>query len=179
MARSTAKPAAAKPVAKKPAATNSERVPATRKLDLAFALKERKKGTPLHAIADEMGAFRGTVGFILRRHDVQTMPEFAKLRITGTPAAVAKAIVRARDVEGVSWVEIASRADIEYDQARQIYAEAKGLEDTRGLTVPGKGGRPIAGSKAPVKKTTAKKAPVKQAPATKVRNKRRVARRPS
>lgn len=166
-----------KPTAK-PVASNGERTPATRKLDLQFALKERKKGTPLHEIADEMGAFRGTVGFILRRHDVQTDPKFAKLRIKGTPAQVAAKVIKAREVEGVSWVEIASRVDCEYAEAQRLYAEASGKE-TRGTTVPGKGGRPVGGSKP---KPATRKAPAAKAPArlaTKVRNKRRVARRPS
>ena len=139
----------------KASAEKTERVPATRKLDLDKALKLRKQGKPLHEIADTLGAFRGTVSFIMRRHDIQTDPSNANLRISGTDAAVAKKIVAGRR-KGESWVELASRADIEEPEAKKIYQDATG-EDASG-PAPGKtAGRPTNGTskpKAPAKKRT-------------------------
>jgi hypothetical protein len=159
----------------KAAKEKTPRVPATRQLDLAKALKLRKQGKPVHEIADELGCYRGTASFIMRRHDIQNDAKLANLRISGTPAAVAKKIVAGRN-KGLSWVELASRADMEEQEAKRIFENATGSPAPG--PAPGKtGGRPVGGG-TPAKKTPAKRRVVtKKTPV--VKNRKRASRRPS
>lgn len=78
--------------------------------------------------------------------------------ITGTDAAVAKAIVKARDVEKVSWAVISARTDLPESRCRSIYEGVKGEGTTRGNRI-GKGGRFPSDEDRPAKTKTEKAPP--------------------
>lgn len=130
------------------------------------------KGKTVSAMSAELGR---PIGKLLMLKMIAEVSE--KDIIKGTPAAVSKMIVAARDNGNQSWGQIMARTRDErgnpYTQARVrgIYTEATGT-DTRG-TSNGRGGRPPAGTTpkpkaAPALRTKAAK------PASKASGKRAV-----
>ena len=69
---------------------------------------------------------------------------------TDDEQALAKAIVKARNVDQQSWPQIMARSGLTQGKVRSIYTEATGV-DTKGLANIGKGGRTSNGAGTPVK----------------------------
>jgi hypothetical protein len=164
-AKATDPPRGGPTAAKQPSTRNEAKF--TRDAQLTRELlKGLTQGKTIVALSEQLGRPIGKLLFL--KMVAETEPSQI---IKGTPTAIEKAIVQARDKQGQSWGQISARTrdahgiPIPEGRVRRIYEEATG-RSTLGMT-NGRGGRPIAGTKPAAKPATAAKPKPAKAAATK------------
>jgi hypothetical protein len=158
------KKAAAKPVAKKTAAAPSDR---TDKM-IEKISSMRAKGLKWREISDEISMPIGKAILLFEMGKVKKSD-----RITGTDSEIGKAIVRAREVDKLSWGRIMARTGMGQQACKNLYEKyskdpAKGARIGKGGRYPG-GATPAKPAATKATKAPAVKAKAKAAPAAKVK----------